>query len=283
MADPTVTALREAASHRGFRLIASRKRTPGTGDYGKFGLTDAKGKPLLGIGDEGLSASAAEIEDFLRGGELDTWKQSAAIAPNAPRKAKRAAPEPDLTQEPTPRPTKAKARSAPAAKPAEKPVRASHKSAAPKKRSEPPPLQIRKVAPSDTAAIAKLLAGQSRAGKQVAAVTERITQFGKAGSGMLVAERGEPIGCLAWTLTPALHRPLSGRIATIIVAEKHRREGVGRALIDAAAALLAKAGCESVEAMSDIEIRSAHGFFRKLGFKETSYRFARPLKAAASE
>ncbi|MEI4508650.1 GNAT family N-acetyltransferase [Sphingopyxis sp. CCNWLW2] len=126
----------------------------------------------------------------------------------------------------------------------------------------------------------KLLTSPSRAAKQAAAIAERIMQFGKPGNGLLVAERDKPIACLAWTLTPALHRPLSGRIATIIVDEKHRREGVGRALIEAAAALMAKAGCESVEAMSDIDIRSAHGFFRKLGFAETSYRFARSIAAA---
>lgn len=278
MADPTVTALREAASHRGFRLVASRKRTPGTGDYGKFGLTDGKGKPLLGVGDNGLTASASEIEDYLRGGELATWKKSAAVAPNAPREAKRAASQ--KAPEPTPRPASAKAGSGPDKKPPDKPARAPSKAAAPKKSSEPPSLRIRKATPSDTAAITKLLTSPSRAAKQAAAIAERIMQFGKPGNGLLVAERDKPIACLAWTLTPALHRPLSGRIATIIVDEKHRREGVGRALIEAAAALMAKAGCESVEAMSDIDIRSAHGFFRKLGFAETSYRFARSIAAA---
>lgn len=29
--------------------------------------------------------------------------------------------------------------------------------------------------------------------------------------------------------------------------------------------------------MSNIDIRSAHGFFRRLGFAETSYRFAKTL------
>lgn len=279
MADPTVTALREAASHRGFRLVASRKRTPGTGDYGKFGLTDAKGKALLGVSDAGLTATATEIEEYLRGGELDTWKQSAAIAPNAPRKTKRAATDP--SSESRPRPTSTKAKPAPKAKPTAKPARAPIRETAPKERSEPPPLRVRKAAPSDAAIIAKLLAGQSRTGIAAAAITARIARFGKPGNGLLIAERGEPIAYLAWTLAPALHRPLSGRIATVFVAEKYRREGVGRALVDAATAMMVKAGCESVEAMSDIEIRSAHGFFRKLGFEETSYRFARPLKAAA--
>jgi hypothetical protein len=46
---------------------------------------------------------------------------------------------------------------------------------------------------------------------------------------------------------------------------------------DEAALQLAKAGCASIEAMSGIDIRSAHDFFRRLGFAETSYLFAKPL------
>ena len=95
MADPTVTALREAATHRGYRLVASRKRTPGTGDYGKFGLTDPKGRPVLGLGGDGLTASAAEIEDYLRDGEIETWKKSARLVPAAAPAKKRPAPPPN--------------------------------------------------------------------------------------------------------------------------------------------------------------------------------------------
>lgn len=99
MADPIVSALREAATHRGHRLVASRRRKAGTGDFGKFGLTDPKGKPVLGIGDDGLTASAEDIESFLRGGERDTWTKSAAITPAPPKRAKPAVASP---QEPAP-------------------------------------------------------------------------------------------------------------------------------------------------------------------------------------
>ena len=60
--------------------------------------------------------------------------------------------------------------------------------------------------------------------------------------------------------------------------ESERRQGIGRSLVEAAATALAGAGAASIEAMSDIAIRSAHGFFRRTGFEETAYRFARPTQ-----
>lgn len=69
--------LREMAEHRGLKLVKSRKRNPGTGDFGKFGLVQADGEPLLGVSQAGLTASAEEIETYLRKGSLNTWKASA--------------------------------------------------------------------------------------------------------------------------------------------------------------------------------------------------------------
>ncbi len=79
-------ALRELASNRGCKLVKSRRRTPGAGDYGRFGLEDTKtGKKVFGFGDSGLTATPDEIEDYLRGRALGSWKGSVG-------KRKRAAP-----------------------------------------------------------------------------------------------------------------------------------------------------------------------------------------------
>jgi len=59
-------ALREMAQHRGFKLLKSRRRKPGVGDFGRFGLADASGKPVMGVGPDGLTALAEEVKAFLR-------------------------------------------------------------------------------------------------------------------------------------------------------------------------------------------------------------------------
>jgi ribosomal protein S18 acetylase RimI-like enzyme len=70
-------ALRELAQNRGCKLVASRVRTPGKGDHGRFGLKDAKtGREVFGFGRKGLTATPEEIEKYLRGDAASVWKSS---------------------------------------------------------------------------------------------------------------------------------------------------------------------------------------------------------------
>ena len=81
MADPDRdTMLRDMAANRGCRLVKSRRRTPGVGDYGLYGLKDAaSGKDVFGVGDDGLTATPEEIEAYLRRGLVADWKSSLAV------------------------------------------------------------------------------------------------------------------------------------------------------------------------------------------------------------
>lgn len=97
MADDRDEQLREMARHRGLRLKKSRRRKPG-GDFGRYGLVDAAGTAVLGIGAQGLEARAEEIEDYLREAMRATWKSSAGSV--KPRKKVPAAPEPEPEAEP---------------------------------------------------------------------------------------------------------------------------------------------------------------------------------------
>ena len=69
--------LREMASLRGFKLVKSRRRTPGRGDYGRYGLADAKtDTPCFGFGKRGLTAKPEEIETYLRESAEAGWRRS---------------------------------------------------------------------------------------------------------------------------------------------------------------------------------------------------------------
>jgi ribosomal protein S18 acetylase RimI-like enzyme len=247
--------LREAAANRGLKLVKSRVRTPGKGDYGRYGLTDAGGAKLLGFGRSGLTASAEEIEDYLHKGAVADWKTSlkAAGAKPPPRKTPAAAAEPSRAQ-PKPRPAPE-----------------------PEPEPEPPPLAVRPAAPADAEAIAALVTGLGfeTGGGDIA---ERLSALKKAGEMPLVAEQGGVIGVLTWHVTPVIHRPQPvGRITMMAVAQGERRRGIGRALVEAACERLRARGCGLIEVTSNVDLSGAHGFYRRLGFERTSYRFAKAL------
>ncbi|MEP9357935.1 cupin domain-containing protein [Sphingomonas sp. KR3-1] len=93
MPNDTTASLREMAANRGLKLVASRRRKPG-GDYGRYGLHDADGAAVFGVGKAGLTASAAEIEDYLRGATSNAWSKSAGSAKALPKAKAKPAPKP---------------------------------------------------------------------------------------------------------------------------------------------------------------------------------------------
>lgn len=97
MANEITDALREMAANRGLKLVSSRRRKPG-GDFGKYGLK-ADDTPIFGIGQAGLTASAEEIEDYLRGATSNAWSKSAGSA----RPRRKVEPEPAPKPKPKPR------------------------------------------------------------------------------------------------------------------------------------------------------------------------------------
>ena len=262
-------ALREMAANRGCKLVKSRRRKPG-GDFGRYGLKDAKsGKELFGFGAKGLTATAKEIEEFLRGGATSSWRSSLGAPDSKPAPARRRhaaprRPEPRRRAERRPQPERRKP--------------------APRKEAEKQPPKppkaptIREARPADAAAIARLLA---ELGYDVdgADVRRRLAALRKGGEPALVADRGGPVGCLTWHVTPVIHRPRPvGRITMLVVAEAERGAGIGKALVAAAEARLLAKDCGLVEVTSNVKRLRAHAFYRALGYERTSYRFAKTLQ-----
>jgi ribosomal protein S18 acetylase RimI-like enzyme len=282
--------LKGMAANRGCKLVKSRRRKAGTGDFGRFGLRDAgSDRNVFGFGADGLlTATADEIEAFLRKGAVADWKSSlaAAAAGAAPandertpvrkgsaRKARRSrhaeGPEPEDEEEPPPPRPKPK-------------LRVVEKAAPPPPTPPPPPpaprpiLKIREARPADAQALAALLGSDD-----AKALAARTSAFRKAGEPPLVADEGGALlGLIAYHAVPLLQEdaPL-GRLTFLLVEANARRRGLGRALVEEAAARLADRGCTRVEALAEIELAAAPDFFRRLGWSRNAYRYAAELPA----
>ena len=139
---------------------------------------------------------------------------------------------------------------------------------------------IRDAASSDAAAIADLAAEIGFA-MPVERVAERFRLLDDAGETPLVAEQvGSVLACLTWHVTPVLHRltPV-GRITMLVVTSRFRSRGIGRALVEAAEARLLERGCSLVEVTSNLRLIDAHRFYERLGYEQTSLRFAKQVCA----
>jgi GNAT superfamily N-acetyltransferase len=186
--------LRELAQNRGCKLVGSRVRTPGKGDYGRFGLKDAKtGREVFGFGKKGLAATVEEIEAFLRGDAAATWRSSAGSA-------KRAKPGPAPKPKPEPKPE--------------------------------PKLAIRAARPKDAEAIASLIVAlgyevnAADVRQRLKSVATLVAEKGEivgvlTTSVMAVLHRPRPVGRISTMVVAESAR--GAGIGTALVAEAERR------------------------------------------------------------
>lgn len=97
---------------------------------------------------------------------------------------------------------------------------------------------------------------------------------------ILVAEAA---GALAGTLTlvvvPNLghHGQPWAAIANVVVAERHRGQGIGKALIAEAGRIARAHHCYKIVLSSNLVRKEAHEFYRRLGWKQTHIGFSLDL------
>ncbi|SEN18168.1 L-amino acid N-acyltransferase YncA [Sphingomonas gellani] len=276
MGAPSDDELRESARHRGLKLVKSRRRKPG-GDFGLFGLVAPDGTPRLGMSDAGLTATAEDVARFLRKGDAATWASSVEATPERapdlkPVSAETETPDRKPPAGTSPRQKRAAKAQTAAAKPAKPPATSLFNAAPPAKPAPRHDPDIRPAIRRDAEQLSALIPDAD-----VAILAERIAAASASAEPVLVAaaEDGTVLGCLAWHVLPTLQHGPVARLTLLVVHPQHRRKGIGRLLLSRWATDAASRGVTMLEAASDIALGNAHGFFRRLGFTQASYRFTR--------
>ena len=138
---------------------------------------------------------------------------------------------------------------------------------------------VRPAAERDAPEIARLLSALGHP-TEAGAIVSRWEEWIAAGNVALVVagDDGTLSGVATLHHMVVLHRPKPvGRITALIVDESSRGRGIGRALVAAAEAELARAGCGLLEITSNARLVDAHAFYEHLGYARTSARFAKML------
>lgn len=139
-------------------------------------------------------------------------------------------------------------------------------------------LTIRDARADDAAAIAELL-GQLGYPATGDAVVSRLQRLLIVGDRVLVADLDGTVAGLAHLqVTPAIEydRP-AAKLAALVVAESHRGQGVGRALVAAIEDEARLRGCELLYLTTSERRDEAHAFYQHIGLEHTGRRYSRAL------
>ncbi len=142
-------------------------------------------------------------------------------------------------------------------------------------------VRVRGARASDASILAKLIVdlGHPITEDDVRRSLDRLAPMGLL---PLVATSGdEVIGLCGLSEMVTIHRDAPvGRISILVVAEDHRNGGIGALLVAEAEKRLTARGCKMVEVTSNMRRERAHGFYEKLGYERTSFRFMKRLSSS---
>jgi GNAT superfamily N-acetyltransferase len=140
------------------------------------------------------------------------------------------------------------------------------------------PIDIREARRADAPTLTKLIVALGHPITE-ANVSRNLERLAATGLPPLVATAGDDvIGLCGLSEMVTIHRDAPvGRISILVVAEQHRSGGIGALLVAEAEKRLEARGCKMIEVTSNMRRERAHGFYEKLGYQRTSFRFMRRL------
>jgi GNAT superfamily N-acetyltransferase len=138
-------------------------------------------------------------------------------------------------------------------------------------------LTIRDACPGDAEALVALIR-QLGYPTSADAVRERVERLSSSDTDRLVVADGEIVGLasLHISLSIAYDAP-AAKLSAIVVDERHRRGGIGRALVEEMEKEAARRGCRLVFLTTAVRREDAHAFYERIGFEETGRRFSKRL------
>jgi GNAT superfamily N-acetyltransferase len=129
-------------------------------------------------------------------------------------------------------------------------------------------ITVRGARPSDSARLAELSTQLGYATSCDQAMTRLRTLLSKTGEAVLVAQ-GPDGGVVGWLHVMERHlieSPPFAELGGLVVDERHRRTGVGRALVEAAERWGRERGMPSMRIRTNVIREAAHEFYTRLGY-----------------
>ncbi len=97
---------------------------------------------------------------------------------------------------------------------------------------------------------------------------------------LLVEDPGGPVGFASLRILPQVESDLPhAELSDLFVDARHRRRGVGRALVASAEEFARSRGCRSLQLTVGFDNDGARAFYRRAGFSDFALTMKKPLEA----